>query len=48
MLLNAFEILTKMGQEKNTLLGSIGSVLWGFDMLLKVLEKMREKYKIEK
>ena len=29
-------------------LGSIGSVLWGFDMLLEVLEKMREEYSIEK
>jgi hypothetical protein len=37
-----------MGQEKNTALGSIGSVLWGFDMLLEVLEKTREKYGIEK
>ena len=48
MLLKPFKILTKMGQEKNTPLGSIGSVLWGFDMLLEVLEKTREKYKIEK
>ena len=37
-----------MGQEKNISLGSIGSVLWGFDMLLEVLEKTREKYEIEK
>ncbi len=37
-----------MGQEKNSPLGSIGSVLWGFDMLLEVLEKTRKKYKIEK
>jgi hypothetical protein len=37
-----------MGQEKNTPLGSIGAVLWGFDMLLEVLEKTREKYNIEK
>lgn len=36
-----------MGQEKNTPLGSIGSVLWGFDMLLEVLEKTREEYDIE-
>src|SRR4030095_16464159 len=48
MLLKPFKILTKMGQEKNTSLGSIGSVLWGFDMLLEVLEKTRQKYKIEK
>jgi len=48
MLLKPFRLLTKMGQEKNTPLGSIGSVLWGFDMLLEVLEKMREKYNIVK
>ena len=48
MLLKPFKLLTKVGQEKNTPLGSIGSVLWGFDMLLEVLEKTREKYNIEK
>ena len=48
MLLKSFKLLTKVGQEKNTPLGSIGSVLWGFDMLLEVLEKTREKYNIEK
>src|SRR5256714_8964827 len=48
MLLKPFKILTKMGQEKNTPIGSIGSVLWGFDMLLDVLEKTRKKYNIEK
>ncbi len=48
MLLKPFKKLTMMGQEKNTTLGSIGSVLWGFDMLLEVLEKTREKYNIEK
>jgi len=48
MLLQPFKLLTKMGQEKNTPLGSIGSVLWGFDMLLEVLEKTRKKYNIEK
>jgi len=48
MLWKPFKILMKMGQENITPLGSIGSVLWGFDMLLEVLEKKREKYKIEK
>src|SRR5271170_5969474 len=48
MLLKPFKILTKIGQEKNMPLGSIGSVLWGFDMLLEVLEKTRKKYNIEK
>ena len=48
MLLQPFCLLTKMGQEKNMTLGLIGSVLWGFDMLLEVLEKMREEYSIEK
>ena len=33
-----------MGQEKNTDLGSIGSVLWGFDILLEVLEKARKEF----
>src|SRR5271169_2303509 len=48
MLLQPFRLLTKMGQEKNTPLGSIGSVLWGFDMLLQVLEDTRTEYHIEK
>jgi len=48
MLLTLFKILMKMGQEKNTPLSSIGSVLWSFDMLLEVLEKTKEKYNIEK
>ncbi len=37
-----------MSQEKNTTLRLIDSVLWRFDMLLEVLEKMREEYSIEK
>src|SRR5436305_8867711 len=48
MLLQPFRLLTKIGQEKNTPLGSIGGVLWGFDMLLEVLEKTRAAYDIEK
>ena len=48
MLLKPFKILTEIGQEKNTPLGSISSVLWAFDMLLDVLEKTRKKYNIEK
>ena len=48
MLLKPFKILMKIGQEKNMSLGSIGSVLWGFDMLLDILEKMRKKYNIKK
>src|SRR6266496_4521615 len=48
MLLQPFRLLMKMGQEKNTPLGSTGSVLWGFDMLLQVLEDTRTKYHIEK
>lgn len=47
MLLKPFKLLTKVGQEKNTPLSSIGSVLWGFDILLEVLERTREKYNIE-
>ncbi len=37
-----------MGQEKNTDLGSIGSVLWGFDILLEVLEKARKEFITDK
>src|SRR5437667_9062378 len=48
MLLKPFKILTKIGQEKNTPLGSFGSVLWGVDMLIDVLEKTRKKYNIKK
>jgi hypothetical protein len=48
MILKPFKILMKIGQEKNTPLGSIGSVLRGFDILLEVLEKTKERYKIEK
>jgi hypothetical protein len=43
-ILAPFKQLTKMGQEKNTDLGSIGSVLWGFDILLEVLEKARKEF----
>jgi len=35
-----------MSEEKNTQLGSIGSVLWGFDMLLRVLKNTRKQYTI--
>ena len=48
MLLKPFKILRKIGQEKNTPLGLISSVLWGFDMLLDILENTRKKYNIEK
>jgi hypothetical protein len=43
-ILAPFKQLTKMGQERNTDLGSIGSVLWGFDILLEVLEKARKEF----
>ena len=43
-ILAPFKQLTKMGQEKNTDLRSIGSVLWGFDILLEVLEKARKEF----
>ena len=48
MLLKPFKILMKMGQEKNTPLSTIGSVLWDFDILLDILEKTRKEYTIEK
>ena len=42
-LLKPFKMLTMIGQEKNSLHGSIGSILWGMDMLLTVLEEARKK-----
>ena len=36
-------MLTVIGQEKDSLHGSIGSILWGMDMLLTVLEEARKK-----
>ena len=42
-LLKPFKMLTMIGQEKNTLHGSIGSILWGMNMLLTVLEDARKK-----
>jgi hypothetical protein len=43
-LLVPFKQLTKLGQSKNNDLGSIAGVLWGFDMLLEVLEKARKEW----
>src|SRR5205823_320786 len=40
-LLDPFEYLTKVGQEKGTDMGSIGTVLPGMDILLETLEKAR-------
>lgn len=42
-LLKPFKMLTILGEECGTLYGSVGSILWGFDMLLEMLEKEREK-----
>src|SRR5579859_3319603 len=39
-----FKRLTKLGQSKNNDLGSIAGVLWGFDMLLEVLENARKEF----
>src|SRR5579859_865512 len=39
-----FKQLTKLGQSKNNDFGSIAGVLWGFDMLLEVLEKARTAF----
>jgi hypothetical protein len=38
----------KIGQAKNDNLGSIAKVLWGFDMLLEVLEKGQKNWIIAK
>ena len=42
-LLKPFKYLTMLGQQKGMSFGSIGSILWGFDMLLTLLEKARKK-----
>jgi hypothetical protein len=42
-LLEPFKKLTVLGEERGTLYGSVGSVLWGFDILLEKLEKERKK-----
>ena len=42
-LLKPFKMVTMIGQEKNSLYGSIGSILWGMDLLLSVLEEARRK-----
>jgi hypothetical protein len=39
-----FKKLTKLSQLKNNDLGSIAGVLWGFNMLLEVLEKARTEF----
>src|SRR5579859_4861575 len=39
-----FKQLTKLGQSKNNDLGLIVGVLWGFNMLLEVLEKARTEF----
>ena len=36
-------MLTMIGQEKDSLHGSIGSILWGMNMLLTVLKEARKK-----
>lgn len=48
MPLKSFKLLAKVRQEKNTLPGSIDYIVWSFNIFLKVLEKIREKYNIEK
>jgi hypothetical protein len=40
-LLKPFKMLTMLGQEKNSLYGSIDSILWEMDMLLTVLERIK-------
>src|SRR5579859_4464396 len=43
-ILAPFKQLTKLSQSKNKDLGSIADVLWGFNMLLEVLEKARTEF----
>ena len=42
-LLKPFKKLTILGEERGTLYGSVGSILWGFEMLLGLLENERQK-----
>jgi len=42
-LLALFKWLTMLGQQRGARFGSVGSILWGFDMLLTLLEKARKK-----
>src|SRR5436190_16828405 len=46
-LLKPFKILTILGEERGTLHGSVSSILWGFDMLLEMLETERKKSRPE-
>ena len=43
-ILAPFKKLTKIGQSKDSDLGSVAGVLWGFDMLLEVLETARKEF----
>ena len=43
-ILAPFKKLTKIGQSKDSDLGSVACVLWGFDMLLEVLETARKEF----
>ena len=42
-LLAPFKWLTMLGQERGSKLGSVGSILWGMDMLLTLLEDARKR-----
>ncbi len=46
-LLKPFKMLTILGEERGTLYGSVSSILWGFDMLLDLLETERKKTRPE-
>src|SRR5437773_966595 len=42
-LLEPFHYLTLLGENRGTQFGSIGSILWGMDLLLEMLENARKK-----
>src|SRR5436190_14755334 len=42
-LLEPFKKLTILGEEHGTLYGLVNSILWGMDMLLKLLEKEKSR-----
>jgi hypothetical protein len=42
-LLKPFKIVTMLGQQKGTTMGSVASSLWGYDYLMAQLEQWEEK-----
>ena len=43
MMLKSFKFLTMLRENRGVKYGSIGTTLWGMDILLEMLEKARER-----